>query len=149
MKGLSVTLASTAAVLGIGRGKARKFIDDADLPAAVRQGLPFACAENVAQLLDLSMSRLYELIAMSASTAHRRQQQQVLNPDESDRLARIARVTAEAVRVFGDVDSAKRWLARPHVVLGNAAPLDLLDTDSGAEQVTDELVRIELGELAA
>lgn len=149
MKPVSTPLATTAAILGLGGGKARKLMDDSDVPAAVRQGLPFACVENVAQLLGLSMSRLYPLIAMSASTAHRRQQQRVLSPDESDRLARIARVTAEAVRVFGDVDTAKRWLARPHVVLGNAAPLDLLDTDSGAEQVTDELVRIELGELAA
>ena len=125
------------------------YLDDAHLPLVIRRGLPFACAQNVASLLELPMTRLYDLISISSTTAHRRQKQQVFNSAESDRLARIARITAEAVRIFGDVGTAKRWLSRKHVVLANATPLELLDTDSGAEQVADELIRIEFGELAA
>lgn len=134
-------LSSTWAVLGISAS--------AHLPVAIRRGLPFACAQNVAAILELPMTQLFALISISPTTAHRRQKQRVFSSTESDRLARIARITADAVRIFGDIDTAKRWLSRKHVVLGNATPLELLDTDSGAEQVADELIRIEFGELAA
>jgi putative toxin-antitoxin system antitoxin component (TIGR02293 family) len=131
------------------KGPALAYFDDAFLPAAIRRGLPFACAENVASVLEMPMTRLFDLIVVSPSTAHRRKKEQLLSKEESDRLARIARLTAEACRVFGDLARARRWLARPHAVLGGKAPLELLDTDSGAEQVADELTRIEFGELAA
>ena len=132
---------STWAVLGISAG--------AHLPVVIRRGLPFACAQNVAAVLEVPMTQLFAWISISPTTAHRRQKQRVFSSTESDRLARVARITADAVRIFGDLDTARRWLSRKHVVLGNAAPLELLDTDSGAEQVSDELIRIEFGELAA
>lgn len=137
----SPDLSSTWAVLGISAS--------AHLPVVIRRGLPFACARNVAAVLEVPMTQLFALISISPTTAHRRQKQRVFSSTESDRLARIARITADALRIFGDVETARRWLSRKHLVLGNAAPLELLDTDSGAEQVTDELTRIEFGELAA
>jgi putative toxin-antitoxin system antitoxin component (TIGR02293 family) len=124
-------------------------VEDAQLHLFVRGGLPFVCAENVAAFLDVPMGRVYGLLSVSLSTAHRRKRERVLSSTESDRLARIARITAEACRVFGSPDTARRWLNRSHVLLGGRTPLELLDTDSGAEQVAEELTRIEFGELAA
>jgi len=51
------------------------------------------------------------------------------------------------VDAFGDAEQAKAWLRTPNRALQGAAPFDLLGTDSGAELVTDELGRIEYGDL--
>jgi putative toxin-antitoxin system antitoxin component (TIGR02293 family) len=66
-------------------------------------------------------------------------------PDESDRLLRLARVFARARQVFDDGESAARWMALPNRALGGVAPLTLLDTDIGVDQVREELGRIEHG----
>jgi putative toxin-antitoxin system antitoxin component (TIGR02293 family) len=50
-----------------------------------------------------------------------------------------------AVDVFGDLEVARTWLEHPNRVLKGSAPLELLDTDAGVEQVTQVLNRIEYG----
>lgn len=70
-----------------------------------------------------------------------------LPADASDRVLRIARVSSEAVRVFGDDERATRWLKTPSPLLGDA-PLNLLSTDAGSREVEDELTRIEWGDFA-
>jgi ribosomal protein S16 len=44
-----------------------------------------------------------------------------------------------------DTERAVRWLHRPNRALGGPAPLTLLDTDLGAQQVEQLLGRIEHG----
>ncbi len=66
---------------------------------------------------------------------------------ESDSAQRIACVTSEAERVFGDATKAGRWLSSVSTILG-AKPLDLLATDAGARDVEYELMRIDQGDLA-
>ena len=44
-----------------------------------------------------------------------------------------------------DRDNAGRWLQKPNRALGGVAPLDLLSSDLGAEQVETILVRIDYG----
>ena len=131
------------------RSSGSTVMDDAYLPEVVRSGLPFACAENVSAWLDISTAQLYELIGLPVRTAQRRKQEMTLTSAEADRLTRVARIVADAIRVFGNIDTARRWLNREHVILGGVAPIKILDTDSGAEQVADELTRIEFGELVA
>ena len=87
------------------------------------------------------------LIDINERTAQRRKEQGALTAEESDRLARIARVTQRAVDALGDTEQARVWLRRPNRALHGVEPLELLRTDAGAELVTDELGRIEYGEL--
>ena len=82
---------------------------------------------------------------MPARTMARRRLSRKLDPVESDRLYRIARVAAQAVSVFGTEDQATTWLQRPNRALGGQLPIRLLDTDVGARQVEDVLGRIEHG----
>jgi putative toxin-antitoxin system antitoxin component (TIGR02293 family) len=66
-------------------------------------------------------------------------------PVESDRLVRLARVAAHAVKVFGSEEKAATWLHRPNRSLNNQPPLRLLRTDLGANQVDETLSRMEHG----
>ena len=82
---------------------------------------------------------------MPTRTMARRRQARKLDPDESDRLYRIARVAGQAVSVFGAEDKATTWLQRPNRALNGELPIRLLDTDVGARHIEDILGRIEHG----
>ena len=72
----------------------------------------------------------------------------LLKADEADRLLRIARVFAEAIRVFGSEENARFWLKTPAPLFEDSAPLTSLDSNSGAHAETEELVRIDFGDFA-
>lgn len=109
--------------------------------------LRYAAVEKLSAFLQAPPPRVMRIIEVNERTAQRRREQGALTAEESDRLARVARVTRQAVDAFGDADQAREWLGRPNRALGAVAPLDLLGTDAGAERVTDELGRVEYGEL--
>lgn len=109
--------------------------------------LKYRAVEQLGEFLDTTTPQLMRVIEINERTAQRRREQGALTAEESDRLARVARVTDRAVDAFGDAEQAKAWLRTPNRALHGAAPFDLLGTDSGAELVTDELGRIEYGDL--
>jgi len=119
--------------------------EEARLPGSFR--LKYAAVENLASFLGESASRLMRIIESNERTAQRRKEQGTLNVDESDRIARIARVTQRAIEAFGNTGQAREWIKRPNRTLQGFAPLGLLSTDAGAALVTDELGRIEYGDL--
>ena len=75
----------------------------------------------------------------------RRKIEQRLQPGESDRLYRMARIAARATEVFGDTEKAALWLHRSNRALGGHPPLGLVRTDLGSRQVEQVLGRIEHG----
>ena len=69
-----------------------------------------------------------------------------MQPDESDRLVRLARVFSRAIEMYvGNVDAAKDWLIRSNRVLGGASPFEMAKTDVGAREVENLITRIEHG----
>ena len=124
-------------------------IDEEEAPTDVltrlRQGLSFDAIENVRKALDLTVDELAEVLAISARTLSRRKKSNLLAPDESDRVYRIARVFAHAVDVFGSRQKAARWFKKPNPALGGTEPLAVFDTDLGTQMVDDILTRVEFG----
>jgi len=107
----------------------------------------YAAVENLGKFLGESSLRLMRIIESNERTAQRRREQGTLTAEESDRIARIARAIERAIEAFGDKDQAREWMKRPNRALRSFAPLGLLGTDAGAALVTDELGRIEYGDL--
>jgi putative toxin-antitoxin system antitoxin component (TIGR02293 family) len=119
-----------------------------DLIKAVRKGLPMAAAKYLVRWKYVTAGELEALVAPRRTLAHRTKNRQPLTAEQSDRLARLARVTAFASETFQNEEKAHRWLRKPSRALGDAIPLSLLDTDSGARLVEDELNRIAHGLVA-
>ncbi|PSO64921.1 MAG: toxin-antitoxin system, antitoxin component [Cyanobacteria bacterium QH_8_48_120] len=112
----------------------------------VRQGLPPSAAEHIAEYYGLSYQQVSELIGISIRTLERhRRENKPLSPVQSDRLLRYARVAARTEAVFENTWAAQNWLKRANPALGGEIPMYLLDTEMGAKQVDDVLVRIEYG----
>jgi putative toxin-antitoxin system antitoxin component (TIGR02293 family) len=116
-------------------------------PAGSALRFRYAAVESLGSFYGQSDLAVMRLPRINERTALRRKERSELSTEESDRLARIARVTRVAIDAFGDEMAARGWLTQPSRALGGAVPLELLDTDPGAEAVTDELGRIEFGEL--
>lgn len=113
---------------------------------AVRKGLPAATLKRTARLLEVDRSLLLQILGISERMLQRKHLLSArLSPAASDRLARIDRIHALALEVFGDGQQAAEWLKRPNRALGNELPLKLLDTDAGTQQVGGELRQIQHG----
>jgi putative toxin-antitoxin system antitoxin component (TIGR02293 family) len=118
-------------------------IDRAEI---VRQGLSIESFKRVANYYQLSDAQMSKVVGTSVRTIVRLQKEdKPLNSTWSDRLYRLARVAAQAQDVFESADTATSWLKRPNRGLNGHAPVDLLDTDAGTEQVVELLDRIEYG----
>lgn len=117
-----------------------------DLAEVVRQGLSIESFRRVASYYKLSDTQMSKVVGTSIRTIVRLQKEdKPLNSAWSDRVYRLARVAAQAQDVFESADTATSWLKRPNRGLNGHAPVDLLDTDAGTEQVVELLDRIEYG----
>ena len=110
--------------------------------------VPWSSIAGFSTKLGIEPAALLRLIGISERTAIRRKAEGYLKPDEADRLLRVGRIFEEATRVLGAETRAAGWLNHPSPYLHNVTPLSLLDSDGGAQAVSEELVRIDYGELA-
>lgn len=116
-----------------------------ELRNAVRSGLPFSAFVALTKQLDISPQHFTAIFGIPLRTVARRKEARRLNPQESDRLYRVAWVASQAVEVLGSIEKARVWLKTPNRALGCERPLDLLDTEIGARQVEDVLLRLNYG----
>jgi putative toxin-antitoxin system antitoxin component (TIGR02293 family) len=119
--------------------------DPEDIQDAIRDGLPYASLEALADMLELTRRDVTAIVGMAPRTLARRKLRRHLSPIESDRLYRIARITQLAADTLGGVEQAREWLNRSNRSLGGYSPLSMLDTEIGARQVEEALARINYG----
>jgi putative toxin-antitoxin system antitoxin component (TIGR02293 family) len=116
--------------------------------AMIREGIDVEVLIGAGQYYGIPQARLSRLIGVSQATVTRKVKAGGrLSPQESERLARMASVEAEAEEVFDSQDLARRWMLEPNLALGEA-PLSLLDTDAGADEVKKVLASIAHGGVA-
>lgn len=118
---------------------------DLELVEALLEGLPAASADSLVQGGGITVDELYRLVIPRRTLALRKQKGQALSPEESDRLARVARVLGLADETFVDPAKAHRWLRKPNRGLGGQVPLELLATEAGARIVEQALMRLSHG----
>lgn len=131
--------------LGGARVLGHEVLSELDWIEVLENGLPHESVDAAIEGGLLSREESEDLVIPRRTLTHRRQKRQRLSVEESDRLLRIARVSARAEEVFGDPGKARRWLRKPSRALRGALPLKLLKTSAGADLVQEELTRIEHG----
>jgi putative toxin-antitoxin system antitoxin component (TIGR02293 family) len=114
----------------------------------VETGISLSELESFAAASGFSMNELLEVVIPPRTLKHRRQRREPLSLDESDRLARVARLWELSVRVFGDPDKARRWLTKPKIRFQEKTPLQLMRTEVGGHGVEEMLVQIDEGYFA-
>jgi len=91
---------------------------------------------------------VYKIVAPRRTLARRKELGQDLTAAESDRVLRLGRIADMAERVFGSHEKAQRWLRKESRGLEGSRPIELLESETGAHLVEQELHRIDYGMLA-
>ncbi len=111
----------------------------------IERGLPLSTLEEFSAYSGIAVKDLLEVVIPARTLKHRRQRQEPLSLEESDRLARVTRLYDLGVRVFGNPDKARRWLTKPKIRFEERSPLTMMHTDLGGRQVEEMLIQIDEG----
>jgi putative toxin-antitoxin system antitoxin component (TIGR02293 family) len=124
-------------------------LDTPRLLERVAAGFSFAALEHFRRASGLSMGEVGELVQIKPRTLSRRKEEERLQPDESDRLVRAARIVGRALDLYeGDARAARQWLGATQLALGGATPLAFARTGVGAREVENLIGRLEEGVLS-
>lgn len=115
---------------------------------AIEKGVPLSALEEFARYSGIGIKELLEVVIPPRTLKHRRERKEPLSLDESDRLARVARLYDLAVKVFGNPEKAHRWLSRPKMRFDERSPLAMMRTELGGRRVEEMLYQIDEGVFA-
>jgi len=120
--------------------------DAAHLHEAIQRGFSFRIWERFLRNSGLPALELAAAVQIPVRTLSRRKSEGRFQPDESDRIVRLARVFGAAIALFeGMIDPAREWFVSPQRALGGAVPLHYASTDVGAIEVERLIGRLEHG----
>jgi putative toxin-antitoxin system antitoxin component (TIGR02293 family) len=139
---------SVAALLGV-RTK-RHVVTSLELATEVGRGLPVEAVDRLCRVVAPAAPGFRYRIVSKATLARRQKAaKRRLSSEESERLARVARLWAFAVDVWGSEETARRFLSGPYALLGGRVPLDVaIETEIGARTVEELLGRLKYGSAA-
>lgn len=139
---------SLAALLGV-KPKTTSFTS-LDLADEIEKGLSVDTLDRLCGLIAPAEPGLrYRIVSKATLARRQRAAKRRLNREESDRLARLARLWAFAVDVWGSEAAARRFLSEPHPLLGGRIPREVAtETEIGARAVEELLGRLKYGSAA-
>ncbi len=120
-----------------------------DATQAVRDGLPVS-ALRALRNAGFTIEEIAGITGTSSRTIMRylRQRAKRLDLATSDRVMRMARVSLLATRYVGNAAKALTWLRSPNHFLGEATPLQMMETEDGTQAALQSLVSIAYGGVA-
>lgn len=108
----------------------------------LKSGLPAEGWAALISTLGTNEKELAEAVQIPTTTLARRKKSGRFTVEESERLFRMARLVAQARRVFRSDEGVARWFNKPNRALGGVSPLEYASTPIGAEEVERVLERI-------
>ena len=114
----------------------------------IERGLPLSTLEEFSAYSGIAVKDLLEVVIPARTLKHRRQRQEPLNLDESDRLARVAKIYELAVKVYDDREDGRKWLCGQKRRFDGKTALEMMRTRAGEQAVRDFLIQIDEGYFA-
>ncbi|MGH9381934.1 MAG: antitoxin Xre/MbcA/ParS toxin-binding domain-containing protein [Thermoanaerobaculia bacterium] len=114
-----------------------------DLRELVEAGLPIESLELAVRRVAMNPRAVVELTHEIVPRSTLKRIKKRLNARQSERLERLARMTALAEEAWEDPELAHEFLTSRQPQLGGARPVDLARSDLGTRQVEQLLSRIE------
>jgi putative toxin-antitoxin system antitoxin component (TIGR02293 family) len=109
-----------------------------ELAEFVERGLP---PENldILKARGLTFTEMANTVISPRTLKHRKARGENLSPAETERAVRVASILRLAEEVFGNRETALRWLREEDDRLGVRTPLSLLQTEAGGREVESML----------
>ncbi|GLI37557.1 DUF2384 domain-containing protein [Geobacter hydrogenophilus] len=122
----------------------KKAPEERELVAIVRKRLPRGVIDIVARAFGMSPKELCKLLPVSWRTLQRYEADHLLDTHLTDHLVGLVVIFYQVVDVSGS-ENATEWLKTPNWALGNAQPIEFLDTFAGMAVVNVNLMRLKHG----
>lgn len=107
----------------------------AELEVRISEGLPMAALQASVDSATTSAEVRRVLLARIIVKPTYGRRNERLTVEESEKTARLARVVATVVYMWGNAEDARQFLAAPHPLLDGRVPLDVSLTELGARRV--------------
>lgn len=111
----------------------------------VERGLPLSMLDEFSAYSGIAVKDLLEVVIPARTLKHRKARKEPLSVDESDRLARVAKMYEFAVKVYGDRDDGRKWLLGKKRRFDGRTALEMLRTETGEHAVQEILIQIDEG----
>lgn len=138
-----MTVLDIAEMLGGSRVLGREIESELAFDSMVEEGLPARSIEVLMRKMEIGTAEMSALIPKRTLIASK--QRSRLSSDQSDRLARLARIFRLAEETLGNTEKARVWMLRPNRSLGGKTPLELVRRSSGSLLVERALGRLAHG----
>ncbi|WP_295751388.1 antitoxin Xre/MbcA/ParS toxin-binding domain-containing protein [Undibacterium sp.] len=120
-----------------------------DAVQLIREGFPAKILKSVSGFFGETEARILSIVRVPATTASRLEKAAAkIDSAATERVYRMGAVTRMAIEIFEDKEHAIAWMRQPNLALGNAMPLELMDTEPGAVSVRQILNAIATGGVA-
>ena len=110
----------------------------------VEHGLPYDAVERLVKILDLTIEEFCHIIPVSRRTLAR-YRNGLLDAHLSDHVMMVGKVYERATEIMETPGNALLWLKTPNYAFRSKRPLDYLSSFTGAQEVLDELGRLQHG----
>ncbi|MCC6193104.1 MAG: hypothetical protein IT518_01430 [Burkholderiales bacterium] len=123
-------------------------LSSAEREAAVKSGLPASFLDEAIAKVGVTRAELLAGVGISSSTAARvKQQRKRFSLEDSERLARLARLWHDAFIVYENDEGTQDWITSP-VPSAGGVPLSMLATQEGFERAARSIMQLAYGVFA-
>jgi putative toxin-antitoxin system antitoxin component (TIGR02293 family) len=123
-------------------------MSESEVLYASRAGITRQKVTDLMNLAGFTLAEMGQFMHIAPRTIQRKNSDEKLPSDISERVLLIQNLYHKGGKVFGDINAFKQWMLQPNLALGEVAPKTYLDTFSGIELLMHELGRIEHGLVA-
>jgi putative toxin-antitoxin system antitoxin component (TIGR02293 family) len=118
---------------------------DMDVIEISRQGVTKGSLTALGQAFDYTTDMLASMLPITLRTIQRYDNNKKFDSNVSEHIVQLARLMVRGTEAFGSRDNFKRWFNTPNLALGGQVPSELVNLQTGAQLIMDELSRIEHG----
>lgn len=119
--------------------------NQAEYISTVRAGIPGDVVKRAIEIIG-SREVFVRLLNTTSANLSRYYRKKTLNRVDTEEVLDTIRVFAQALKIWGDADTAKTWLNTSVPALAGDKPVNLFDTFEGRNWVRQVLHKIEYGE---
>jgi putative toxin-antitoxin system antitoxin component (TIGR02293 family) len=109
-----------------------------ELAELVEKGLPTKNLDLL-KAKGLTFTEMANTVISPRTLKHRKARGENLSPQETERAVRVASIIRLAEEVFGNRETALRWLREVDDRLGDRTPLSMLHTEAGGREIESML----------
>ena len=111
----------------------------------IKEGISKEELENLKDQTGLDYDTLAKVLSVAKATLHNKKGKAKFDTSVSERILLLADIYSYGYEVFGEKERFNSWMKSENTSLGGVAPLQLLDTLYGIEEVKHLIGRIEYG----